>query len=130
MDLPSSQTDIANLAAEALHPSSRISADRRVVVSYLSSLASDEVSSKAPQIASLASTMNAIVTDKNVDWQDLVIRSCFSKGLHKWMVEQSWLLNGTQGIVTSTSSDKTISEETEEFLRVIGTKETSLKQDS
>ena len=44
-----------------------------------------------PQQTCPASIMKAVLTDPDVDWQDLVYQPCFRKKLHKWMANRAWL---------------------------------------
>ena len=65
--------------------------------------------------------MRAIVSDPDVTWWDLVIDSCFSKGLHSQMAKRSWLLHSEHKDIPSLDSlysDKTINQEIDEYLDV------------
>ncbi|KND91585.1 hypothetical protein TOPH_03821 [Tolypocladium ophioglossoides CBS 100239] len=111
-------------SAESIHPSSTLSADRQFVMSHLSSLVANQASKGLPQLASPASIMKAVVSDPDVDWQDLVYQSCFRKNLHKWMANRSWLPYATQRTevrLVLVDSGKTIDEEIEGFLQVADT---------
>lgn len=64
--------------------------------------------------------MNAIASDTDVDWKDLVIDSCFSKGLHSWMGKKSWLLDAAHKDTPALSwlfSEETLNREIDEFLQ-------------
>ncbi|POR34217.1 Uncharacterized protein TPAR_05583 [Tolypocladium paradoxum] len=109
---------------ESIQPSSILLADRQFVMSHLSSLVANQAPQGIPQQASLASIMKAVVSDPDVDWQDLVYQSCFRKNLHKWMANQSWLPHNTQRTevrLVLVDLDKAIEEEIDGFLQVAGT---------
>ncbi|CAJ2505491.1 Uu.00g128850.m01.CDS01 [Anthostomella pinea] len=75
-------------------PPSELLADRQIIISHLSAIDS--------QPDSLASLMKTVLSAPNVDWQDLVYNSCFSKGLHRWMSERSWFdASGKEVTITS-----------------------------
>ncbi|CAJ2502268.1 Uu.00g096620.m01.CDS01 [Anthostomella pinea] len=81
-------------ATGSIQPSAELLADRQYTISHLSDIDS--------QPDSLASLMKTVVSAPNVDWQDLVYNSCFSKGLHRWMSERSWLLDASSKEITIT----------------------------
>ena len=66
-------------------------ADRYFVRMYLSSLVADD-----RELASLAQTMNDVISHPDASWSYLIIEACFRKGLHAWLANRSWLLHGTQ----------------------------------
>lgn len=114
--------DIATFATEFLQPSPRLLADRQFLVSYLSSLTTEDVQVTTER-ASVARSMKLVVSDPDVDWRYLVIESCSSKGLHTWLAKRSWLLYGTKGDMArlaSSPSDKIADEEVESFFRTTG----------
>ncbi|UNI22291.1 hypothetical protein JDV02_008192 [Purpureocillium takamizusanense] len=78
-----------------------LATDRQVFLSRLSS-----ISSRESPLSSLAATMNTILSDPNVDWKHLIIQSCFSRGIHRWMSERSWLVEGLERDVVLTVHDQ------------------------
>ncbi|KAI0154380.1 hypothetical protein GGR57DRAFT_113311 [Xylariaceae sp. FL1272] len=86
-------------------PSSQLLADRRLITTYLESLDDDQglPEHTTPQ-TSLAHLMRTIISNPNVDWQDLVIKSCFSKGLSRDTSRQSWFLADLHGSLTKLAS--------------------------
>lgn len=107
--------DVTDPSSSAAPPPS-VSVDRQFVVPYLSSLVSDQASQAE---VSFAPVMNAIVSNADVDWKDLVIDSCFSKGLHSWMETKSWLLDAAHKdfpALSCLSSGETLNQEIDEFL--------------
>ena len=103
IDQTPSPTDVPPFTIRSLQPLQHLAKDRQVVVSHLSLLISDDPSEDLSELPSLAEAAVVIMSHPEVDWQDLVIGSCFSKGLHKWMAERSWLLPelGARGFVGS-----------------------------
>jgi hypothetical protein len=98
-------------------PSSRLS----FLVSYLSTLISDEGSQSISKHASLAQCMKVVASDPDVDWRYLLIESTHSKGFHTWLAQRSWLLPDTKGDMVGLvcfPSDKIVEEEVEDFLKV------------
>ncbi|KAK7422652.1 hypothetical protein QQX98_001440 [Neonectria punicea] len=94
---------------ECVRPSPSILADRQVILSELSSIIAED-----PGDASVSSAMKVIWSDDGADWQHLLIRACFSKSLHKWLAERSWLSSvvRTSGVnQINLPSDETIEEE-------------------
>jgi hypothetical protein len=88
--------DIPTFAKQYLHPSPALVADRYFVRMYLSSLVAND-----GELASLAQTMKVVISDRNASWSYLIIEACFSKGLHAWLANRSWLLHGTEGGVAN-----------------------------
>jgi hypothetical protein len=84
--------DIPAFAKQYLQLSHALMADRYFVRMYLSSLVTDD-----GELASLAQTMKDVISDPDASWSYLIIEACFSKGLHGWLANRSWLLHGTQG---------------------------------
>ncbi|KAK7422038.1 hypothetical protein QQZ08_009687 [Neonectria magnoliae] len=94
---------------EFIQPSPSILADRQVILSELTSIIAED-----PGRASVASAMKVIWSDEGADWQHSLIRACFSKTLHKWLAERSWLsgvLRTSGGNQINLPSDETIEEE-------------------
>jgi hypothetical protein len=85
-------TDIPAFAKQYLQLSPALMADRYFVRMYLSSLVADD-----KKLASLAQTMKDVISHPDASWGYLIIEACFSKGLHAWLANRSWLLHGTQG---------------------------------
>jgi hypothetical protein len=87
-------TNITEFSKEYLDASPALLADRHLVRTYLSSLISDPSQGDR---RSLAQAMKIVVSDPDVGWRYLIIEACFSRGLHAWLTNRSWLMPGTRG---------------------------------
>jgi hypothetical protein len=85
-------------------PSVRLLADREIVASYLKTRVPFERSGGP------AEQLLSSLTDPNMDWKDLIIQACFSKGLASWLAARAWL-------VTEMPSDEALGKEAEEYLK-------------
>lgn len=82
--------DISSFSSTFLCRSSSLQNDRQYFVSQL--LSTIEKNATTPPIKQLAPLC---LEDPDVDWKQLIFEAAYSKGLHKWMAERSWLLPGT-----------------------------------
>ncbi|OAQ78351.1 protein kinase-like domain-containingprotein [Purpureocillium lilacinum] len=114
-DVADSSSPKDNTSVESVQPYPELAADRQVFLSHLSSLtASDSAHS------SLAASMSSILTDPVVGWKNLIIDSCFSKGLHRWMAERSWLIKGLGDdveLIVQDPANRAVDAEIDDFLR-------------
>jgi len=114
-DVADSSSPKDNTSVESVQPYPELAADRQVFLSHLSSLtASDSAHS------SLAASMSSILTDPVVDWKNLITDSCFSKGLHRWMAERSWLIKGLGDdveLIVQDPANRAVDAEIDDFLR-------------
>jgi hypothetical protein len=107
--------DILSFSKEYLEASPALLADRHLVRSYLSSLVADP---KQGGRRALAQVMKVVVSDPDVSWRYLIIEACFSRGLHAWLANRSWLMPGTRGELASLDEfpSEKIMFEVEEFV--------------
>lgn len=110
--------DYPAAAIRCLSPSHKLTADREFVRAYLLSVIQGDASLNSTEDVLAATTMKSVIGDPDVDWKDLVVRSCFSKGLHKWMVEQSWLVHITKGNGVL-PTDEGINKEIDDFVKAM-----------
>ncbi|KAJ4287835.1 hypothetical protein N0V88_007545 [Collariella sp. IMI 366227] len=114
--------NIEAFTTQFLQPSASLIADRQVIRFYLSSLISN---SEKLERASLAQTMKTVHSKPDASWRYLVIEACFSKGLHDWLAQRSWLLHGTKADLAAfiNPSQEMIKEELDGLMKTTGTKE-------
>jgi hypothetical protein len=117
--------DIPTFAKQYLQPSPALMADRYFVRMYLSSLMAGD-----GEFASLAHAMKAVISDRNTNWSYLIIEACFSKGLHSWLANRSWLLHGTEGQVANLVDmpREWITREMEEVVEAEGEHDNTLRE--
>lgn len=102
-------------------------ADRYFVRMYLATLVSE---AEEGGRGSLAQTMKEVISDPDASWSYLIIEACFSKGLHAWLANRSWLLHGTEREMASLvdmSSEK-VMHELEEVVETEGTHDNTLRE--
>ncbi|KAK7958502.1 hypothetical protein PG988_013350 [Apiospora saccharicola] len=113
------------LLGSVLQPSDQLPRNRACVTLYLSYLCSDDHTNTAATTVTSSSTpldhaqmskiMKILVSDPDADWNCVIIMACFSKGLHRWLAQRSWLVQETKRQI-GFPSNKDIDMEVDEFL--------------
>ncbi|KAK4150081.1 hypothetical protein C8A00DRAFT_46435 [Chaetomidium leptoderma] len=121
--------DIPAFAKKYLQPSPALMADRQLVLSYLSSFR-DDPDQRWRVI--LARSMKDVLSDIDANWRYLIIEACFGRGLHAWLANRSWLVDGTEGVIADFlvdfPSEKELVRQVEEFLEADDTEDESIRE--
>lgn len=74
--------------------------------------------------------MKKVISNPDANWSYLVIEACFSKGLHAWLANRTWLLHGTEGKVANLVDmpSETIMHEMEEVVEGEGEHDNKLRE--
>ncbi|KAK8127788.1 hypothetical protein PG984_008896 [Apiospora sp. TS-2023a] len=108
-----------------LQPSSQLARDRTFVSSYYPLSAQAITPPPLPPLQHryqlletmrrCARIMKRLVSDPDADWNRVIIMTCFSKGIHRWLAQRSWLVQETKRQI-GFPSNKDIDMEVDDFL--------------